>query len=211
MNRPRPGYVFDVIVEEKLRATPSELTTVTYGQWEDGDLAVAVVRRDEDAYTEVCRRHRGAIRSASEVILGCDPASDDVVADVLIAFWVNPELFDPARGMLHGYLTLKARGRSIDLLRSRASRHRRELTDARTERKTAREIDSRLLAEEAGHEIARALALLPASQKLPICLAFYEGMSYTAVARHLQIPEGTVKSRIRAGLRNLRGILRTIE
>ena len=203
--------MFDVIVEEKLHTASTQPTSFTYGQWADADLAVAVVRRDEDAYTEVCRRHRGAIRSATEVILGSDPASDDVVADVLIAFWVHPELFEAARGTLHGYLTLKARGRSIDLLRSGASRHRRELTDARAERKADCDIDARLLAEEAGQRIANALALLPASQRLPICLAFYEGMSYAAVARRLQIPEGTVKSRIRAGLRHLRGILRTIE
>lgn len=177
---------------------------VPYKQWSDGALADAVTDRDEVAYTEICRRHSTALRAVAAMILGRSPECDDVVADVLVAFWVGPELFEPSRGPLLGYLRLHARSRSIDLLRSESSRHRREQTDALSQRPAESDIDAVLLAEEAGAELERALALLPEKEREPIRLAFYNAMSYRVVAGHLNIPEGTVKSRIRTGLRRLR-------
>lgn len=187
--------------------TTGEYHRFAYKQWTDEALASAVVLRDEQAYTEICLRHSAALRNATHGILGVNPGSDDIVAEVLSGFWFQPELFDPRRGPLLGYLKLKARGRSIDVFRSQSSRYRRELSDAQANRRTDRGIDARLLAAEVGAELQRAMALLPDREREAIRLAFYDAMSYQAVARHLEIPEGTVKSRIRAGLRHLRGAL----
>ncbi len=193
------------------RAGPAATHRMPYKQWGDGALASAVVLHDEDAYTEICRRHSTALRAASAMILGRNPVCDDVVADVLMAFWAGPESFDPGRGPLLGYLRLKARGRSIDVLRSESRRQRREECEARSTRHSISDIDAGFLAEEAGAELNRALALLHENEREPIRLAFYHAMSYQAVAGYLKIPEGTAKSRIRSGLRRLRAAMQAAD
>jgi DNA-directed RNA polymerase specialized sigma24 family protein len=60
-----------------------------------------------------------------------------------------------------------------------------------------------LIQHERAVLLHHAVAQLPAIEREPICLAYFAGMTYTAVADHLELPEGTVKSRIRSGLRRL--------
>ena len=143
------------------------------------------------------------------MVLGNWSGCDDVVADVFLSFWLQPENFDPQRGSLRGYLRLKARGRSIDIVRSEGARRRRKEAEARTERDVPRELDEELLRAEAAEQMRQALSLLRDCEREPIELAFFTGMTYIDVAEHLQLPEGTVKARIRTGLHRLRVIVET--
>lgn len=174
-------------------------------EWSDGELTSAVVAdRHGEAYAEVFRRHSASVAAAVRMILGNGPACDDIVADVFIEYWVSPTSFDPARGSLLSFLRLRARGRSIDLLRSETSRRRREIGDLCAPRASEPNIDSALLASEVTGALHNALALLPAAEREALQLAFFDGMTYRAVALRLGVAEGTVKSRIRRGLRRLR-------
>jgi hypothetical protein len=65
-------------------------------------------------------------------------------------------------------------------------------------------LDAELMATEAAVVVNQAIASLPPDQREPIQLAFHQGLSYRAIAVHLGIPEGTIKSRIRSALRHLR-------
>jgi RNA polymerase sigma-70 factor (ECF subfamily) len=136
------------------------------------------------------------------MILIGDNRCEDVVAEVFVALWFFPEKFDPARGTLLAYLRLKARGRSIDLVRAETARTRREAS----ERPHSLDVDADdvLVGAESALAVRTALVQLPAAEREAIVLAYFSGLSYGTVAVRLGLPEGTVKSRIRSGLGRLR-------
>jgi RNA polymerase sigma factor (sigma-70 family) len=169
----------------------------------DCELMSAVILRNQDAFTEIFKRYSNSVRLASGTILGRSTACDDVVAEVFITLWLSPERFDPMRGPLLAFLRVKARGRSIDLLRSTMARARREANDG-TRHHLERPMDSEMATIDLVTDMDRALSSLSAIERQPIDLAFRLGMSYRAVATHLGIPEGTAKARIRVGLKHLR-------
>jgi RNA polymerase sigma-70 factor, ECF subfamily len=143
------------------------------------------------------------VAAATRTILGNRPECDDVVAEVFVGIWRSPEKFQPDRGSLLSFLRLTAKSRRIDLVRSETARVRRERFDA-SGSEPAPASDDELLASEATAQLHDALAQLPPQEREPIELAYFHGMTYRDVAAHLEIPEGTVKSRIRSGLRKLR-------
>lgn len=145
-----------------------------------------------------------AVTAAAKMFLGSSGSSEDIVAEVFLAFWMNPTSFDPERGSLLGFLRLKARGRSIDFVRSEVSRRKREENVVRDAGPQYAETDEDFLMTEAAEQMRKALASLVQIEREPIELAFFGGMTYRAVAEHLELPEGTVKSRIQAGLRHVR-------
>jgi RNA polymerase sigma factor (sigma-70 family) len=174
-----------------------------YSDWSDAALVAAVVARSEDAYVELYRRHRASISAVAGMILANGPGCEEVVDDVFVEVWLSPDNFDAARGSLLGFLRLQARCRSIDVLRSDKSRTRREERDASLELVTTPDVDDTVLTSERADELRGAVASLPPVEREAIGLAFFGGMSYRAVAVHLNVAEGTVKSRIRKGLRRL--------
>jgi RNA polymerase sigma-70 factor (ECF subfamily) len=174
-----------------------------HNRWSDGELVAAVVLRSEGAYGELFRRHRGSVTAASRMVFGRSSHCEDVVAEVFVAFWHSPETFDPGRGSFLSFMRLKARGRSIDIVRSEVSRQRRERSEMLPP-VPAQSTEEVVVGSSANAAIQAALSRLPGSQSLPIHLAFFQGMTYNAIALHLDLPEGTVKSRIRQGLKRLR-------
>lgn len=175
-----------------------------YRERSDGDLVSALVDHDEDAFAELFRRHSQSVGAASRMILGNGAGCDDVVAEVFLTLWISPLKFDLARGSLIGFLRMKAKQRSIDVVRSETARIRRERAETASLQITWEGIDSDLIASENAAGVNRAVASLTAHEKEPIELAFHQGMTYASIAIHLGIPEGTIKSRIRSGLRHLR-------
>jgi RNA polymerase sigma-70 factor (ECF subfamily) len=186
-----------------LVAQPRSKDEPECGDWSDAALVAAIAGKSEDAYTELYRRHRASVAAVTRMILADGPRCEEVVDDVFVDVWLSPEVFDAARGSLLSFLRLKARCRSIDVLRSERSRTRREERDSFAERATTPEVDAAALATERADELRQAVASLPAGEREAIRLAFFGGMSYRAVAVELNLAEGTVKSRIRKGLRRL--------
>jgi RNA polymerase sigma-70 factor (ECF subfamily) len=172
-------------------------------KWSDRELADAVISRCSGAFDEIFRRHHRSILLSSRMILGNSTECEDVAADVLLGFWLEPEKFDPDRGTLLSFLRVKAKGRCIDLVRAESARFRRERHDAIQVPTIEPAVESRVLAAESIRHVRGALARLPCREREPIELAFFGGMSYIAVAQHLGLAEGTVKSRIRCGLERL--------
>jgi RNA polymerase sigma factor (sigma-70 family) len=145
------------------------------------------------------------VASVARRILGSSSECDDIVADVFTALWRWPEKFEPDRGSLPCFLRMKTRGRCIDVLRSDINRRRREEAQREGSDMPVRStpVDALILSDEAADELHRAVASLPVGERTAIDLAYFGGMSYQEVAVHLGLPEGTVKSRIRSGLRRM--------
>lgn len=173
------------------------------GTLSEGDMAVALLARAETAHRYAFVRYASLVRRVALRHLRDPTQVDDVVQAVFETLWVHPERFDSTRGSLAAYLQVQARSRSLDLLRSEASRRSRvhRFVDAN---RPACPDPAAASPDIGGPDVRTALDLLPAKERDPIELAYFGAMSYRQVAAHLGLPEGTVKSRIRSGLARLR-------
>jgi RNA polymerase sigma-70 factor (ECF subfamily) len=176
---------------------------IAYREWSDLDLVASLVAECGDAYAELYRRHSRSVTAAVNMILVNDSRCEDVVAEVFVGLWFFPERFDSSRGSLLAFLRLKARGRSIDLVRAETARRRREDAESHANMSNEMSVDSMAIASDNALAVRDALSLLHPLEKEPIYLAFFSGLTYKEVAVQLELPEGTVKSRIRSGLSHL--------
>jgi RNA polymerase sigma-70 factor (ECF subfamily) len=127
-----------------------------------------------------------------------------VLQEVFLRLWNEPDRFDPERGSLRSYLLAHAHGRSVDLIRSETSRRRREERGARLTAEAGYDLEHEVWDLELAGHVRDALGSLTDDERAAIELAYFGGHTYREVARMLDQPEGTVKSRIRAGLGRLR-------
>ena len=173
-------------------------------QWSDAVLVVAVSRYRQEALAEAYRRHAGSVYALAKRLLVDAAMAEEIVQEVFLRIWNQPEKFDPERGSLRSYLLAQCHGRSVDMLRSETSRRHREERDARRTAERGYDVEHEVVDLSVAERIKEALATLPEMEREAIALAYFGGHTYREVADMLEEPEGTVKSRIRAGLKRLR-------
>ncbi len=177
----------------------------------DSGLVVAIARYREDALAEAYRRHAGAVFALARRVLADLTTAEEVVQEVFLRLWNQPDKFDPDRGSLRSYLLAQTHGRSVDLLRSDTSRRRREEREARQTAEAGYDLEHEVWDLTVADKVKEAVAVLPVAERRAIELAYFGGHTYREVATLLGEPEGTVKSRIRAGLQRMRSSLKSSE
>jgi RNA polymerase sigma-70 factor (ECF subfamily) len=170
----------------------------------DAALVVAIGRWREDALAEVYRRHAGAAYALARRLLNDNQLAEEILQEVFLRLWNNPERFDSERGSLRAYLLAQTHGRAVDLLRSETARRRREEREAREAPAFGDDIERQVIDLTVSEKVKEVVAGLPNDERRAIELAYFGGHTYRQVAVMLETPEGTVKSRIRSGLRRLR-------
>lgn len=170
---------------------------------------------DERALGELYDRHAAALYGLACSVLA-DPAdAEEVVADVFLRLWEEPDGYDSGRATVGGYLSVMARSRAID--RVRAGKRRK----AAIRRASATGSDglatpvssfgtgpaARVERAELTDALRQAFAELPEEQRGALELAFLGGYTHTEIATETGLPLGTVKTRIRAAMHKLRGAL----
>jgi len=173
-------------------------------QASDAAVVVAIGRWRQDALAEAYRRHAGAVFALSRRLLIDPGMAEEVVQEVFLRLWNQPEKFDPERGSLRAFLLAQTHGRSVDVLRSETSRRRREERDARQTAESGYDIEREVMDLSTAAQVNEVMAALPVDERRAIELAYFAGHTYRQVAVMLDQPEGTVKSRIRSGLRRMR-------
>ena len=173
----------------------------------DAQLVTLIGRYNESALAEVYRRHGGAVFGLARKILNNPNEADDVTQEVFLRLWNNPDRFDPARGSLRSFLLNDSHGRSVDLVRSLNARRAREVKDANRSPVATYDLQHQVWDLAVAEEVKRALATLPPEERQAIELAYFQCHSYVKVAEILGQPEGTIKSRIRNGMRRMRSSL----
>lgn len=173
----------------------------------DAVLVIAISRFDEQALAEAYRRHAGAVFALARRLLGDPTLAEEVVQEVFLRLWNHPDKFDPERGALRSYLLAQSHGRAVDLLRSEGARRRREERDAHRTAEGAYDLEHEVLDMAVAERVTVAMAQLHDRERRAIELAYLGGHTYREVAVLLDEPEGTVKSRIRSGLKKMRGML----
>lgn len=168
----------------------------------DASLAMAVARWQQEALAEIYRRHAGAVFSLARRLLYEASLAEEVTQEVFVRLWREPERFDPGRGSLRTFLLSMAHGRAIDLLRSERSRKARE-ERSRAVAEAGYDLEQQVFDITAAEGVRQAVAKLPAPERSAIEMAYFGGHTYREVAVIQNEPEGTIKSRIRSGLRRM--------
>jgi RNA polymerase sigma-70 factor, ECF subfamily len=173
----------------------------------DAALVVAIGRFRQEALAEAYRRHAGAVFGLSQRLLSDRSRAEEVVQEVFVRLWNDPSRFDPERGSLRSFLLANAHGRSVDLIRADSSRRKREERDAFRTASGGYDVSLEVWDLALASHVKMAMATLSEDERRAIELAYFGGLTYREVASELDQPEGTVKSRIRTGLKRLRGEL----
>ncbi|MEA2441947.1 MAG: hypothetical protein QOH76_3371 [Thermoleophilaceae bacterium] len=177
----------------------------------DEDLMRLLQADDVRAFDALVRRHRGAVTSLARHACGADLA-DDVAQVAFVSLWQHRDKYEPARGSARSWLLTIVRNRGIDMMRSRASLHRRMvcvdphgwMAAVGDQSQAAEGPEVHLERDESRVAVRRLLDTLPPAQRAVIELAYVDGLSQQEIAHTLAIPLGTVKGRLRLGLEKLR-------
>jgi RNA polymerase sigma-70 factor, ECF subfamily len=176
---------------------------------EDRRVVARIAAGDHHALGELYDRHARLLYSLALRIVGERADAEDVLQDTFAQAWRQASRFEAGRGTVVGWLITVTRSRAIDRLRQRRSQPAGADVDlaSREVADPALGIDLQLVTAEEADRVRRALAALPAEQRLPLELAYYEGLSQSEIAARLGAPLGTIKTRMRQTLRRLRDAL----
>jgi RNA polymerase sigma-70 factor, ECF subfamily len=167
---------------------------------DDATLLSMVERGDEYAMASLYDRYSKIVYSVALRVLR-DPASaEDVLQEIFMQIWRNPEGFVATRGSLGGWLAVVARNRSIDALRRRRPTEQVEEIALASPYNLADEAERNSMMEKARSVIHQ----LPSEQRKTLEMAFFDGLTHSEIAEMTGDPLGTVKTRIRSALSALR-------
>ena len=173
----------------------------------DVALVLAIARWQQDALAEVYRRHAGAVYGLAQRVLRDAALAEEVLQEVFLRLWARPEGFDPERGRLRSFLLALAHRRAVDVIRADTSRRRREERTALEPAVPGHDVDREVWMHAVSGLVRTAIFSLPENQRRAVEMTYFGGQTCREVALALGEPEGTVKSRIRAGLRQMRAEL----
>ncbi len=173
-----------------------------------GELLAASARGDQQAFAELYDQTSGRVHGVVLRVLRSPDHAAEVTQEVFVEVWRQAARYNPGKGSVYAWITTMAHRRAVDRVRSVSSETARDVRYA--EENVEREIDEvwagvdqRLDVER----VRRALLKLTKLQREALTLAYFGGYSQSQVAKQLNVPLGTVKTRIRDGLIGLRDVL----
>jgi RNA polymerase sigma-70 factor, ECF subfamily len=174
--------------------------------WSDGELLQAIAQQDQDAFDELYQRYCNLVYSMAFHVLQNSVLAEEVTQDVFIKIWTQPDRWTPDGGKFSSWLLTVTRYTAIDHLRREGSQSAKlillldTLPDETGDGLSANEVSD-------GKELQHLMEQLPPEQAQVIQLAFFRGMTHQQMAKALDLPLGTVKTRLRMGLSKLKHFL----
>jgi RNA polymerase sigma-70 factor (ECF subfamily) len=185
-----------------IREDPSRLA--------DEDLLARVEEGDDGAFAALYDRHARVAYSLAYRLLGSREAAEDLVQDTFMAVWRAPSTYSAGRGSVRTWLLAILHNRGVDRLRSSAAMSRRQEAlehQAIAGRSQSEDVAAAAAARVEAGELRGALRDLPAEQRQVLGLAYYGGFTHQEISGMLELPLGTVKSRMHLGLSRIRRTL----
>ncbi len=192
-----------------LRAVESE----TLKRREDDDRAVDVVlmRRiaggERDALAALYARHGGVAFAFARRMLQDEHDAEEAVQDAFVSVWRRAGTFRPEAAAPRTWLLTIVRNRCVDVLRRRRGDAATAPLDEAQPEAFENELWPEVWKRHCGAAVRSALGALPPDQREAIELGFYGGYSHSQIAERLALPLGTLKKRMRSGLKRLRTLL----
>ena len=167
---------------------------------DDMRLVARIRAGDQQAMSQLYDRYGKIVYAVALRVLQDAAAAEDVLQEVFLQLWRNPDAFDASRGSLAAWLSVISRHRSIDQLRKR--RPEIDIEDCVIAGgPDLRDETERALVVE---KVRGVLAAMNPEQRKALEMAFFQGLTHTEIAEKTGEPLGTIKTRIRSGLQQLR-------
>ena len=171
----------------------------------DPDLVARLQRRDPQALAELYDRYGRLAYALILRVVRDAGVAEDLVQETFLRVWNRVHGFDAEKGAIGPWLLAVARNRAIDYLRSATGRERNALEFEETDHPALYvDMEREILTSDKARVVKQALAKLSPNQRQVIELAYFEGLSQSEMAERMKQPLGTVKTWVRAALKNLR-------
>ncbi len=158
--------------------------------------------RDPDAFETLYDEFSRLVYGVALRVLADPAAAEDVTQTVFLKLWSAPDSF--RAGNFPAWLVRVARNRALDLVRARAAHPHIEIS---TDMPESDALEDRAFANMNCAIVRQAMETLPEQERTLIQLGFFGGLTHQELAKRTGAPLGTVKTRIRSGLRKLRAML----
>jgi RNA polymerase sigma-70 factor, ECF subfamily len=145
-------------------------------------------------------RYSKVVYSVALRVLRDPTSAEDVLQEVFMQIWRNPDSFVATRGSLGGWLAVVSRNRSIDALRRKRPTESVDDIALTSNYNLADEAERNSMMDKA----RTVIHLLPVEQRKTLEMAFFDGLTHSEIAEMTGDPLGTVKTRIRSALMTLR-------
>ncbi|HEX5622251.1 MAG TPA: sigma-70 family RNA polymerase sigma factor [Solirubrobacteraceae bacterium] len=175
----------------------------------DEDVMQLVRRGDARAFEIIYERHSAAAFSLAYRMMGTRSGAEDVTQDAFLSLWRSGARYDRARGSVRTWVLGIVHHRAIDALRRATVHDKRRAGDEGIEERfeASERTDVEAARREEAGTVRSALSTLPADQCQVIELAYFGGFTHTEIAEMLEAPVGTIKGRMRLGLKKMRAQL----
>ena len=179
---------------------PAEKSPARKDAADEMRLVARIRAGDQQAMSELYDRYSKVVYAVALRVLQDAAGAEDVLQDVFLQLWRKPDAFDASRGSLAAWLAVISRHRSIDRLRQRRPETDIEECVIAGGPDLRDETERALVVEK----IRGALQEMSSDQRTAMELAFFQGLTHTEIAEKTGEPLGTIKTRIRTGLQQLR-------
>ncbi|MDA0351200.1 MAG: sigma-70 family RNA polymerase sigma factor [Chloroflexi bacterium] len=200
-------------IRRPLAHVPSKTAEDRLQRAEEDAVLVAALATDEvGALEQLYDRYSALVFSVALRVLHDHALAEDVTQEVFLRIWRQPASFDPSRGRFISWISSVSRNRALDEQRRMSRRRRAEDQDEDPVLRLPAEgrgddpAHEAVLADDR-RRIYAAMLDLPEAQRLVIELAYFGGLTQTEIAERTGDPLGTIKTRIRLGMRKLREAL----
>lgn len=188
--------------------TTSSVPMSSAGGSTDVDLLARLDAGDPHAMRLLYERYARLVHSVAQRICRDQSLAEDVVQEVFLMLWREYSRYSPARGTFPAWLLTVVRHKAVDAVRREHAAHRNTvLSSADGEFASGPAADEAVLESVVAGQLHAALHRLPLQQRQSLLLAYYGGYTYREISELVEVPLGTVKSRIFLGLRRLRMLL----
>jgi len=171
----------------------------------DEDLISLVEANDAEAFAVLYDRHNRAAYSLAYRMMGERQSADDLMQDAFLKVWRGAGSYRSERGSVRTWILSIVHNRGIDQLRSLASRRRtQQKIEASAPRSQPSEAFTQSWRNSQREQVREALKTLPPEQLKVLELAYFSGYTHVEIARLLDLPLGTVKGRMRLGLKKIK-------
>ncbi len=184
---------------------------MNYEQLDDGQLLSSIAVSNREALEALYNRYSGPVYSLAMHLLRDSGAAEEVTQDTFFNVWRRGGSYKSQRGSVTAWLFSIAHHRTIDELRKRRReqgrvQHGVDLANRPSESRAGDPAEYARLQYE-GSQLKDALTTLRPEQRDVVVLAYFGGFTHSEIARHLQQPLGTVKTRMRLAMKKLRDVL----